>query len=339
MPKFLDDHAKIGRAANIPLKDAEPAPVVSVSPITLAGIPSRAVDLQLRVSAPASLATSPAADTQLPIILLSHGHGFSNNLSSLNGYAPLATFYAARGFIVLQPTHQSSAFLSLPADTPGGPHFWRSRVEDMSAILDRLDEIERAVPFLRGRLDRARVAIVGHSLGGHTAGVLLGTRLRDASEQDPELDIDLRDPRIKAGVLLAPPGNGRDVRPSVAASMPYIAQLDYSSMSTPTLVVAGSIDVPAHFTDARGADWYEDAYRLSPGPKALAVVDGAWHCLGGISGYDSKETREDESPERVAAVQRITLAYLRKELCGEDDVWAETSRGFVETGLGKIEVK
>jgi len=29
--------------------------------------------------------------SELPVILLSHGHGNSNNLSSLNGYAPLAS--------------------------------------------------------------------------------------------------------------------------------------------------------------------------------------------------------------------------------------------------------
>ena len=37
----------------------------------------------------------------LPVILLSHGHGPSNNLSSLNGYAPLANLWAAHGFAVI----------------------------------------------------------------------------------------------------------------------------------------------------------------------------------------------------------------------------------------------
>ncbi|GGN22352.1 hypothetical protein GCM10011609_74550 [Lentzea pudingi] len=112
--------------------------VFTVSPVVLE-IPGRPVDLQLKVSA-------PTEGTGLPILLLSHGHGPSNHLSSLNGYAPLANHWAERGFVVLQPTHLSSRTLSLPADTPGAPLFWRSRAEDMSHVLDRLDEIEKAVP-------------------------------------------------------------------------------------------------------------------------------------------------------------------------------------------------
>lgn len=60
-----------------------PTPVLSVSPVVLPA-PGRAVDLQVRVSA-------PVTGSELPVILLSHGLGFSNNLSSLNGYAPSPT--------------------------------------------------------------------------------------------------------------------------------------------------------------------------------------------------------------------------------------------------------
>ncbi len=80
-----------------------PTPVVSVSPVVLSA-PGRAVDLQMRVSA-------PVTGLELPIILLSHGHGHSNNLSSLNGYGPLANFWAAHGFVVIQPTCLTWAYL------------------------------------------------------------------------------------------------------------------------------------------------------------------------------------------------------------------------------------
>ena len=45
--------------------------------------------------------------------------------------------------------------------------------------------------------------------------------------------------------------------------------------------------------------------------------------LGGISGKDAKLTT-DESPERVAAVQRLSLAYLRSILYPEDPAWRDT---------------
>ena len=120
----------------------------------------RAVDLQVRVSA-------TATGRQLPVILLSHGHGNSNNLSSLNGYAPLASYWAAHGFAVIQPTHLDSKTLGRrDSGDPEAPLYWRSRAGDMTRILDQLDVIEAAVPRLPGRLDRSRVAVAGHSMGG-----------------------------------------------------------------------------------------------------------------------------------------------------------------------------
>lgn len=74
----------------------------------------------------------------------------------------------------------------------------------MQRIIDQLEGIEAAVPEITGRLDRRRIAVVGHSMGGHTAGMLLGARL---TEEDGT-NVNLAEPRIKAGVLLTPPGNG-----------------------------------------------------------------------------------------------------------------------------------
>ncbi|MFD3604563.1 alpha/beta hydrolase family protein, partial [Streptomyces sp. NPDC058656] len=278
---------------------SSPTPVFSVSPVVLPA-PGRAVDLQVRVSA-------PVTGSDLPVILLSHGQGYSNHLSSLNGYAPLANFWAAHGFVVIQPTHLSSRTLSLDPSTPGAPLYWRSRAEDMTRILDQLDVIEAAVPQLLGRLDHSKVAVAGHSMGGHTASLLLGARLTDP---DDGTDVNLAEPRIKAGVLLAAPGRGGDaLTESVAENLSFFLTTDFSKMTTPTLVVAGDKDTSAHLTVA-GADWHADPYVLSPGPKSLLTLFDAEHGLGGISGYDVAETT-DENTERVSAVQRLTWAYLR----------------------------
>ncbi|MBA8923288.1 putative dienelactone hydrolase [Kutzneria viridogrisea] len=255
--------------------------------------------------------------TELPIILLSHGQGYSNNLSSLNGYAPLANFWAAHGFVVIQPTHLSSRTLSLDTDDPEAPLYWRSRAEDMTRILDQLDAIEAAVPQLLGRLNRSKVAVAGHSMGGHTASLLLGARLTDPYDGT---EVNLAEPRIKAGVLLAAPGRGGDaLTESVAQNYSFFSTTDFSHMTTPALVVAGDKDTSTHLTVA-GADWHTDPYLLSPGPKSLLTLFDAEHGLGGISGYDVAETT-DENPERVAAVQRLTWAYLRTELYPGDSAW------------------
>lgn len=308
---------------------APPTPVLSVSPVVLPA-PGRAVDLEVRVSA-------PVTGSDLPVILLSHGQGYSNHLSSLNGYAPLANFWAAHGFVVIQPTHLSSSTLSLDPATPGGPLHWRSRAEDMTRILDRLDVIEAAVPQLLGRLDRDKVAVAGHSMGGHTASLLLGARLTDP---DDGTEVDLAEPRIKAGVLLAAPGRGGDaVTDFVAENYSFFSTMDFSKMTTPTLVVAGDKDASTHLT-VRGPDWHADPYFLSPGPKSLLTLFDAEHGLGGVSGYDVAETT-DENPERVAAVQRLTWAYLRTELHPGDSAWQAARDALTADPdpLGRVESK
>ncbi|MCZ4095338.1 chlorophyllase [Streptomyces sp. So13.3] len=308
---------------------SSPTPVLSVAPVVLPA-PGRVVDLELRVSA-------PVTGSELPVILLSHGQGYSNHLSSLNGYAPLVNFWAAHGFVVIQPTHLSSRTLTLDPATPGAPLFWRSRAEDMKLVLDRLDAIEAAVPQLRGRLDHSKVAVAGHSMGGHTASLLLGARLTDPQDGT---EVNLAEPRIKAGVLLAAPGRGGDaLTESVAENLSFFVTTDFSAMTTPTLVVAGDKDASAHLT-VRGPDWHADPYVLSPGPKALLTLFDAEHGLGGVSGYDVAETT-DENPERVAAVQRLTWAYLRTELYPGDSAW-KTACDELTAGpdpLGRVESK
>ncbi|MBV1938950.1 chlorophyllase [Streptomyces sp. BV286] len=306
-----------------------PTPVLSVSPVVLSA-PDRAVDLEIRVSA-------PVTGSDLPVVLLSHGQGYSNHLSSLHGYAPLANFWAARGFVVIQPTHLSSRTLSLDPATPGAPLFWRSRAEDMRRILDRLDVIESLVPQLSGRLDHGSVAVAGHSMGGHTASLLLGARLTDP---DDGTEVNLAEPRIKAGVLLAAPGRGGDaLTGSAAESLPFLLTTDFSRMTTPALVVAGDKDTATHLTVA-GADWYADPYTLSTGPKSLLTLFDAEHGLGGVAGYDVAETT-DENPERVAAVARLAWAYLRSALRPGDAAW-QTARDALTTGpdpLGRVDSK
>lgn len=293
----------IGKAKDIPV--TVPTPVVSFSPVVLS-VPGRVVDLHIRVSA-------PTTGRDLPIILLSHGQGFSNHLSSLNGYGPLVDFWASHGFIVIQPTHLSSKSLSLDPKTPGAPVFWRSRVEDMKQILDQLDKIEASVPEIQGRLDRSRIAVAGHSMGGHT--------------------------RIKAGVLLAAPGNGgADLSSFAAENYPIFRHPSFAEMTKPTLVVTGDSDVNPRLT-VRGADWHVAPYSLSTGPKSLLTLVDGKHGLGGISGYDVAETT-DESPERVAVVQRLTWAYLRSILDPKDSAWSAACIAFEGLKeIGRVENK
>ena len=302
-----------------------PAPVVSVKPVPLEA-PGRGRDLEVRISAPTS-------GDGLPVVLLSHGHG-----SSLDGYGPLADFWAAHGFVVVQPTHLDSRTVALAEDDPRRARLWRFRVEDMKRVLDHLGLLETAVPGLAGRVDHTRTGVAGHSFGGQTAGVLLGLRVHDRTggvAPDEAADEDLSDPRVSAGVLLATAGRGgADLTPFAAEHYPFMHP-DFSRMAAPALVVAGDRDdLPL---TVRGPEWLTDPYALSPGPKSLLTLHGAEHSLGGITGYEARETT-DEDPARVALVQRVTWAYLRHALGVDGTGWRALGSG-VPAAWGRLDSK
>jgi hypothetical protein len=316
----------IQESLHIPISNT--VSVISMSPLRLA---AQDRELEMRI-------TAPVTGHDLPILLLSHGHGPSLYLSSKDGYGPFANFYAEHGFVVIQPTHANSKVAGLAAEAPGGPFFWRSRVLDMKLILDQFDALEASAPFIAGRLDRSRVAVAGHSLGAQTAGILLGALLTDTKDEGAT-KVSMSDPRIKAGLMLAAPGNGGDSLSEFARSNYTSLNPDYSTMTTPSLVVVGDSDVNPHLT-VRGAEWHTDAYRYGPGSTHLLTMFGGKHGLGGIAGYDAKET-DDENADRLTAVLRLTWSYLRSSLYAGDDSWARACKALKEQAgsLGRVDSK
>jgi pimeloyl-ACP methyl ester carboxylesterase len=218
--------------------------------------------------------------------------------------------------------------------TPGAPAFEESRVSDMRQILDQLDLIEDAVPQFRGRLDRSRIAVAGHSFGGQTAGMLLGADyLGDDGKR-----VFVPDARVKAGVLLSSTGAGGGHLSEAAARFTSLRTAGFADMTTQTLVVIGDKDFTWELS-SKGADYHADPYTFSPGPKSLLTLSGGEHLLGGVTGYDAAGTT-DENPERVAVIQRLSLAYLQSALYEGDPSWAEASAAFAGLGdLGSIENK
>ncbi|MGO4852311.1 alpha/beta hydrolase family protein [Phaeovulum sp. W22_SRMD_FR3] len=296
-----------------------PAPetTVAYTPIRLP-MPGRQ-ELELRL-------TAPAAGTNLPIVILSHGFGPSRYIPSKDGYAPLAQFWAERGLAVIQPTQASSRIGGLDPDLPNGPFFWRERVLEIRAILDQLAEVERQAPAVAGRLEHGRIAVAGHSFGGFTCSLLLGARLQGE---------DFSDPRIRAGVLLATPGRGgADLTPENAERFPFF-DVDFSGIRVPTLVVCGAEDNP-HFTP-RGPEWHADAFHDAPGADALVTINRVGHGLGGIAGWDARET-EAEDPDALEATRRLTLAWLRSRFDIDPAAWTHCQSALRERASTLAEI-
>ena len=299
-----------------------PSAVLSVRPVVLPAT-GRGTDLHVRV-------TAPTTGTDHPVVVLSHG--FSH---SMDAYLPLAEHWASHGFAVVQPTHLDALVLGLAPDDPRTPRIWRQRIADLVAVLDGLDHVEEALPGPAGRLDRDRIAVAGHSYGATSASALLGARVLGPAGDGVG---DLADARVRAGVLLSVPGTGgADLAPFAAEAFPFMHP-GFDAMATPALVVAGAEDRSPLTT--RGPDWFTDAFRLSPGEKALLTVTGAGHALGGIE----KDLGVPETPAedlgQVRLVHRASTAFLRQALGLGDEAWTALQADLAAAGedaLGRLE--
>ena len=315
----------MSRTPPVPLDAAigSPVLVVSIKPIVVPAS-DRGDDLQLRV-------TAPRTGGDLPIIVFSHGFGFS-----MDAYGPLVDFWAAHGFVVIQPTHLDSVTLGLAPDDPRTPRIWRFRIADLVRILDELDRIEESVPELSGRLARDRIAAAGHSYGATSASALLGARILDPEGNVGE---DMSDPRVKAGVLLALAGTGgENLTPFAAEMFPFMSP-SFETMTTPALMTAGDHD--QSLLSTRGPDWWTDGYTLSPGEKSLLTLYGAEHSQGGIHAYGGIPQTTTETPALVDLVQRITTAYLRGALGVDETSWPTARDALARDGdpVGRLQSK
>lgn len=293
---------------------------VSVKPVVLP-VPGRGEDLQLRV-------TAPSTGVDLPVIVFAHGFGLA-----MDSYDPLVDYWAANGFVVVQPTFLDSVALGLTPEDPRYPNIWRTRVEDLKRVIDDLGAIVAEVPGLADRVDANLLALVGHSWGGQSVGMLLGARVVGADGQPGE---DATGARVKAGVLLATTGVGGDNLTAFAQANFSFMSTDFAQLSTPTLVVAGDHD--QSLLSTRGPDWFTDVYTLSPGAWSLVTLTGGEHSLGGIQGYKATDTM-DESPERVDLVRRASTAFLKQALGVDGAAWEELTAAAATETAGRVDAK
>jgi predicted dienelactone hydrolase len=165
----------------------------------------------------------PRTGGPLPVIIFSHGMG-----ESKDSYAWFGRRFANSGYISIHPTHPGSdrAVLrsgwfnifraSIDKDT------WRNRPLDMQLVVSRLDEIERKIPSVAGRIDRSRIAAAGHSAGAFTAVALAGVTVDGAASADPR------------------------IRAAVAISMPDLSLIldeeSFDTISIPVLHITGTRD-------------------------------------------------------------------------------------------------
>ncbi len=142
-------------------------------------------------------------------------------------------------------------------DTFPSPNAWMEQPQDVTLVLNTLEQKMESDPNWRGRLDTNNVGILGQSLGGYTAIATGGANIQKEAiiQECAELNNDnqinlnpallwqcqgvenisvsdnLREPRIKAVIAINPVTN------------PVFGTKGVSMISVPTMFIAGSADI------------------------------------------------------------------------------------------------
>jgi predicted dienelactone hydrolase len=280
-----------------PWAGALPAGAVAQADATLA-LPGGVATVRVR---------HPAAGAgPWPLVIFSHGLA-----GSREGYGFLGQRWAAHGYVVVQPDHPGSDTASFRGLGPGklpqalrtaalDPAVMESRPRLVARLIDGLDELERQVPALAGRIDRARIGVGGHSFGAYTTMWVAGLQVRGPGRGP----LDWSDPRPRAFAALSPGGRGA-----------FSQDADWAGITRPVLVMTGSDDHQPAFLARPGGtkqdgQWRRQAFDLmAPGGKLLVWFDGARHCTYSNGAGNLLTGDPAPDPAQVEAVAVATLAW------------------------------
>jgi len=270
--------------------------------------------------------TMATPDQPLPLVVFSHGLG-----GSRAGYSYLGKYWAANGIATLHLQHSGSdrsvwagPALELPSrlQTAAQPAEALDRVQDVKFALDRVLSPAPQDPALPIRVDENRIAMAGHSYGANTTLLIAGAR--------PPVDgkpLDLRDPRVKAAIVVsAPPFYGSDDFTPILQSA-RIPALHITS-------TGDEITVPGYHSAPADRIRVFEAYG---GDKSLVVFKGGSHSMF----TDRLNTGGTElNPQVKLATREATLAFLRRALqlqgpqqagLGLATTWPDQFASIVET--------
>lgn len=280
---------------------AEPASSPTQSPFKVLDFDWQDDARQRSVPVRLYLPTAASASAPVPLVVFSHGIG-----GSRYGYSYLGRTWASEGFASLHLQHVGS---DRKLWTNGSPLELASRLHSAareSEAMARAADLKFALDqALQGELgpyfDRDRIVAAGHSYGANTTLLAAGARVERQGHT-----LDLREPRIKAAVVIsAPPFYGEASPRRVLASV-----------QVPSLHITATEDViriPGYFSDA--ADRITIFENVASARKLLAVFAGGSHSIftdrAGTGGWSL-------NPQVKDATRTLTIAFLRSVLQGDD---------------------
>ena len=228
--------------------------------------------------------------TGFPMVVFSHGYLACGTQSTL-----LMGALAQAGYFVLAPNHRDALCGAARAIGWLFPEqsFFRSdqwsdetyqdRVADIRAILNA----QPAIGWFEGvPVDRNRVALAGHSLGGYTVLGMAGGWP------------SWKDKRVKAVLAFAP------------FSSPFVGKGDLGHLNVPVMYQSGTLDLGGTAISGPG-----QAYSLSGAPKIYVEFNGATHLAW-----------TDLSRTYLGVIAEYSIAFLDQYLKGTDRLTTLTAK-------------
>ena len=262
-----------------------------------------------------ALAAAPM-DAGFGLVVISHGSG-----GDAFAHRDLAMTLTSQGYIVAAPVHPRDNFKDRSG--VGSIRLWTDRPRQVSRVIDWVLEDKALGPHMQ----RERIGVIGHSVGGYTALALAvqanmntlaqhcretpedarfcffgGSAAREANRKGGEIP-DVRDRRVRAIALLAPVGV-------------LFSDEALSSLAVPVRIYGAQRD------DLTPVQYHAERLARAIGPKAeYILIKGAGHfsfiasfpevlkdSVGDAakdpSGFDRNAMHETVNPEIVAFFNR-----------------------------------
>jgi hypothetical protein len=226
----------------------------------------------------------PKNEGTYPVVIWSHGKGFNKD-----DYQPLLEFWATHGYILISANHLD-AIKGISTK-----EYEVFRTDDVTFILDTLHIIEeKSLRDFNVRINLSNIGIGGHSLGAHTTQLLGGVKKKTGEE--------FKDNRPIAFLMISPRGTGGSLDKD-----------SWADFKRPAMVITGTEDFSSKMK--KPYTWRMEGYHRMPSHhKFLALVHGAYHGFGGITGKDGWKGSGPVNRKHMEAVQSISLLFWNSYL-------------------------
>jgi predicted dienelactone hydrolase len=204
----------------------------------------------------------PKGDGPFPVIIFSHG-----SFAGIDVFSSVSTHWASHGYVTIHPQHADARKKDGDAEQPkiggGGLRNLASglgdRVKDVTRVIDLLDDLVKEVPELRGKMDKERIGVSGHSYGACVAMLIGGVTVEAKGKTQ-----SYADPRVKCILPISAAGTGE-----------YgLTKDSWKKAERPFFYITGTRDIRPGYEAA----WRKEPFDLSPPKdKHLLIIEGANH--------------------------------------------------------------